>query len=217
MKNTTIFRNKWIEIAKGFGLALEYHIAGYFDERPMLYFCLGWGKFFVSLPFRTGIEECTPSRYGFYWYASALWLSYGKKVKAIHAPWSWNWYRTSILLKDESSWENEFKGNRKSFYSDVWLDKIWHEEYPYTYILKNGKIQTRKAIVKIEEREWRRKFFMWTHFGAKISKDIDVRFNDELGERTGSWKGGCTGCGYEMLEGESALQTLRRMEKERKF
>lgn len=46
---------------------------------------------------------------------------------------------------------------------------------------------------------------------------IDVQFSDEVGERTGSWKGGTIGCGYNMLPGESPLDTLRRMEAERKF
>jgi len=39
----------------------------------------------------------------------------------------------------------------------------------------------------------------------------------EVGERTGEWKGGTTGCGYQMLPNETPLETLRRMEKERKF
>ena len=48
-------------------------------------------------------------------------------------------------------------------------------------------------------------------------KSINVQFSDETGERTGSWKGGTIGCGYDMLPGETAEQTLRRMEKEREF
>ena len=58
---------------------------------------------------------------------------------------------------------------------------------------------------------------MWTSLFSKKRRSIDIDFNDEVGEETGSWKGGCTGCGYTMLDGELPEQTLRRMEKERKF
>lgn len=50
-----------------------------------------------------------------------------------------------------------------------------------------------------------------------MSRSIDVEFNAEVGERTGSWKGGCIGCGYQMNPNETPLQALRRMEAERKF
>jgi hypothetical protein len=45
----------------------------------------------------------------------------------------------------------------------------------------------------------------------------DKKITGEVGERTGSYKGGTLGCSHKMLKGETPLQTLRRMEKERKF
>ena len=89
--------------------------------------------------------------------------------------------------------------------------------HAYQYRLKSGEIQRRIATVFVERREWRPLIFQWTRLFAKVRTTIDVVFDDEVGERTGSWKGGCTGCGYEMLPGETAEQTLRRMEMERKF
>jgi hypothetical protein len=50
-----------------------------------------------------------------------------------------------------------------------------------------------------------------------VSTTLDVKFDDEVGERSGSWKGGTIGCSYEMLPNETPEQTLRRMEKEREF
>ena len=47
--------------------------------------------------------------------------------------------------------------------------------------------------------------------------NIDVQFDGEVGERSGSWKGGTVGCGYDKLPHESIEQCLRRMEKEREF
>ena len=46
---------------------------------------------------------------------------------------------------------------------------------------------------------------------------MSVNFSDEVGERSGSWKGGTLGCGYDLLKNETMEQCLRRMEKERKF
>jgi hypothetical protein len=44
-----------------------------------------------------------------------------------------------------------------------------------------------------------------------------VEFDREVGERSGTWKGGCIGCGYKMLPGETIAQAIRRMEAERVF
>jgi hypothetical protein len=93
-------------------------------------------------------------------------------------------------------------------------EKAYSEKHDYTYVLNSGEIQKRSAIVRKEERQWHRKWFPFIKMNRKT---IDVEFNDEVGERTGSWKGGCVGCGYDMKKGESMLDTLRRMEKERKF
>lgn len=46
---------------------------------------------------------------------------------------------------------------------------------------------------------------------------IDVQFDGEVGERSGSWKGGTVGCSYDKLPTEGIEQCLRRMEKEREF
>jgi hypothetical protein len=44
-----------------------------------------------------------------------------------------------------------------------------------------------------------------------------VVFSAEVGERSGSWKGGCIGCGYDLLPDELPEECLRRMERDRKF
>lgn len=88
---------------------------------------------------------------------------------------------------------------------------------PYTYVLTGGTIQFRTAEVTVERR-WRRPYCLrWTSLFEKSRASIKVDFSDEVGEETGSWKGGCTGCCYEMMPGETAEQTLRRMEREWKF
>jgi hypothetical protein len=136
-------------------------------------------------------------------------------------PWNYEWLRTSRLLKD-GSWLNEKRGDRKKGIESNWWkeetqEKLWKETHPYTYVLKNGTVQNRMATIKVEQREWRPKWFMWTSLFKKISTDIDIEFDGEVGERTGSWKGGTLGCGYNLLPNETPLECLRRMEKEREF
>jgi len=52
---------------------------------------------------------------------------------------------------------------------------------------------------------------------AEVPVSNILGFDREIGERSGSWKGGCIGCGWDMKPGETAEQTLRRMESERTF
>lgn len=56
----------------------------------------------------------------------------------------------------------------------------------------------------------------WFPF-RRLSRYINIDFSDEVGERSGSWKGGVLGCSYEMQRNETPLDTLRRMERERVF
>lgn len=93
----------------------------------------------------------------------------------------------------------------------------WEEAYPYAYVLKNGTVQSRTATVRVERRSWRPRCLFWTRLFEKTRTTISVSFDQEVGEESGSWKGGTTGCSYELLPGETPEQCLRRMEKERKF
>lgn len=215
------YKNEWIEISKGWGLRIMWNVAGYFDSRPMISLCLGFVNFYIHLPFDTGIQECEPPRFGFYWYESALWICIGKKIHVFYAPWKFDWYRTSYMLKD-GRWDNYFKGNKDEIWKDEYKAMLWHKNYPYQYTLKSGEVQNRRANVRIEQREWRRRFMMWCPLFAFVRTSIWVEFDKEVGEGTGSWKGGTLGCGYDLKEigkgnFEEPLTCLMRMEKERKF
>jgi hypothetical protein len=141
-------------------------------------------------------------------------LEWGRKNKFLYYPWSWSFYK---------HWELA-QGYRKN-------DAIWVEIprglpsgtiakksiAPYGYTLKNGTVQERNATFYVERREWRMRWLMWLPWPRMVQTCIDVTFSDEVGERSGSWKGGTTGCSYEMKKGELPLDTLRRMESERIF
>lgn len=128
-------------------------------------------------------------------------------------PFEWRFMRHEVRMADGSwalvpSWK--LGENRVELQPEAFI-------YPYIYHLKNGEDQHRTATVKVERRAWRPLCLRWTSLFEKVRTCIDVGFNEEVGERSGSWKGGCVGCGYDLISGESAEQCLRRMERDRKF
>lgn len=187
---------------------------------PLFFF--GWGQIFLSLPFNSGkSDEAENPTYGIMTYAvegngvNEIWIWKGKKFKTINMPWAFNWYRTSILLKDGSSWEHEIKGQgSKNFYEDEWKQKQYCIEYKYTDKYDGSVIP---AKVYVKEREWRRHWLMWTPLFNSVRKSIDVHFSEEVGKSKGSWKGGVLGCEYTIKKGETALECIKRMEKEREL
>jgi hypothetical protein len=88
----------------------------------------------------------------------------------------------------------------------------WKKDLPYRYVLRSGTVQERTATIGVSEREYRWRWFMWLPRPRMVKRTID-----QVGERSGSWKGGCLGCSYELRPGETPDDCLRRMERERKF
>lgn len=250
----------WISFYPHFNSSLYLEKAGYFDERPELHISVtqiamlflfpffliqsfwfilllpllffGWGKLYIHLPIKTGIQDCESAAWGFNYHNNTIWIYIGgggnfeggKKWKTIKMPWDLTWVRTSTLMKDGYDWFHETKTNRIDWISDKngerigsyeWLNKNkWKETHPYVDSY-DGKVVN--ATIGVSEREWRPLGMKWTNLFSKKSRTIDVEFDQEVGARKGSWKGGTIGCGYELLNGETPLQCLRRMERERKF
>lgn len=129
-------------------------------------------------------------------------------------PFEWRYMRTEVRRPD-GTWV--LSGESDKLGEPSKPDGREVMTYPYRYALKNGTVQDRTATVYAERRAWRPRCLRWTGLIEKVRTSIDVIFSDEVGERSGSWKGGCTGCGYELRPGEDMEQCLRRMERERKF
>lgn len=198
---------------------------------------VGIGEIYLHLPFHSGILDCGDNsrQWGFYIYyygflsETQLVICKGKKSKYISFPWNLEWYRTSYQTNTGTTvwdnktsithwlWEHEFKGKRKDFYDEKWNGVLWEQTYPYIYILNSGEVQNRLATIKVVEREWRRRWLPFTSLFNQVIRSIDVTFDKEVGERTGSWKGGTVGCGWDLKPNETPYQCLKRMEQERKF
>lgn len=212
-----------IQISHVIALVLSLTLSSWFALLfiPMLF--IGWGDLYIYLPFqwrkRSEFAEESP-RWGYYFYTEqghhSMWFLTGKSTKALYMPYAFEWYRTAILRND-GSWEVEMRGDRKDFYDEKWKGVLYEETYPYKYTLKDGTIQEVNATIQVKTMEWRRRWLMGFPLFNLIRKSIDVNFSEEVGEGVHSWKGGTIGCSYNMLPGETALQCLKRMEKERKF
>lgn len=184
----------------------------------------GWSLHFFCL----WIRLCRASRepeemmesWGASYYSdeSSLHLNWGMKYKILHMPWSYDHCRQDVLLKDGSWAPYEPYGNR-GFERTPEPPDMYRESFPYRYTLKSGKVQERTATITGERRTWcwRAWPFRKLRWPSKTRTCIDVAFSDEVGERTGSWKGGTVGCGWELLPSETPLQSLLRMERERIF
>ncbi len=178
-------------------------------------FCLDLFGFLIALPFmdrwHREPHEIMES-WGLYWFESSLVFCWGDRTKHFYAPWMWDHCRTEVRRAD-GSWVPYvaiYDEGRQPDDREV-------KTFPYRYVLKSGEVQERTATVYVDRRTWRWRMLPWLPWPRKVRQSIDISFDGEVGERTGSWKGGCIGCGWDMMPGESMEQTLRRMESERRF
>lgn len=185
-----------------------------FQEHCSLHFFGLWlrlGKPWREVPCGQILESWSFHAYlfGSDGFGRCIHLNWGARTKILHLPWEWGSnYRHDVM-----------NAEGKLVKAPDWRETpVAHfETHPYTYKLKSGEIQERLATIHVEEREWRWRWLQWSSWPSKVVRCISITFDKEVGERSGSWKGGTTGCGYEMKPGETALQTLRRMERERAF
>lgn len=205
-------RFSWAEIYGRFGLAFSLCL---FEEGFSLHIHLGWPNIYLKLPFlrrwRWEPRDCMES-WGFGFFERAVHLHWGPHTKIVHMPWDWQHVRYEVFLEDGRK-----VAPTPHHYEAPYPDGRYVQVWPYRYTLRNGTAQERTATIYGEEREWRWRWFQWLPWPRKVSRSISIAFSDEVGERTGSWKGGCLGCGYEWREDETMFNALCRMERERKF
>lgn len=179
-------------------------------------YCLDLLGFLIALPFmdrwHRHPKEILES-WGIYYHECSLVLCWGDKSKHIYMPWMWDHCFTEVQRAD-GSWVpqvNEWDG--------LPPDGRYVEAFPYRYVCDSGEVQNVRADVYVERRTWTWRWFKWLRlpFPKMTRQSIDVSFSEEVGDRKGSWKGGCVGCGWEMLPGETMRDTLKRMESERRF
>lgn len=178
-----------------------------------------WPNIYLTLPWR--VRRPVPMGeamlcWGFSLVDDAIHFNWADRCKIVHLPWSWVCVGHEVQRPDGSwvpfvgSWQLGRPEHKEPDGRAEWI-------YPYTYKLNSGQLQHREATVSVQRWKRRRRWLRWTSLLERKPRELAIEFSDEVGERSGSWKGGCIGCGYTMLAGETPLQTLRRMERERKF
>lgn len=208
-KNSIEFTWGYISFGGGPELQLDH---AYESGIPRLCVWFLWAVFHVELPFlKQRYDDVNNSpQYGFQYHNKMIWWHWGLKMWSAHMPWDWSHVRHTILMPDGSKC---CEGHElEESYNPPESVKQKHN---FTYVLKSGEIQKRKAIIFGAEREWRWHWFRWLPFPRMIRRSIDISFNKEVGNRSGSWKGGVMGMGEEWREGETMGEALKRVETDR--
>lgn len=215
------YRMRWGEL--GFGKRGAAFDLCLFEEGHSLHLRALWIDAFIRLPFlrrwRRQPDEMMES-WGFSCDPEmGLHLHWGRRGKVITMPWR-NWVQTAHdVRRPDGSWA-AFVGSweeKQSPDGDGKEPDGRHvERLPYRYVLRSGEVQNVIAAVHVERRTRKLKLLRWLPFG-RTTHAIGVDFSDEVGERTGSWKGGVTGCSYTLRPGETPRKCLYRMQEERRF
>ena len=196
---------------KGFEL-MVYHNR-YEDTKISFGICLGWGYFSIKVPCnKETIESPDHSKYGISIHSLSLWIYKGKKYISWEFPYFNLKLKSTEVIDNNGDWYALQKGE------DGWDlkndGKLSITKIPFTYTLRSGEIQERIATIYTEKRTWCRK---WFPFLKKTSTSLDVEFDKEVGEETGSWKGGTVGCSCEKFDDETVEEAFQRMINKRKF
>lgn len=215
-------RFSWAEVSYNFGLALALMNFGSDGHGWNLHLHLIWPNVYIRLPFlkpREVNREDMLDSWGFSILDRTMHFRWGGRGKCVDLPWSWTHHKTRVF-NNFGQWVPRV---------DAWMlrerqiveadesDNRLIGEMPYRYVLRSGEVQNVTAKIYVEKSEWRLRWLKWCPLFARVKRYINVNFDKEVGERSGSWKGGCLGCGYEMRIDETPRETLRRMQEERKF
>jgi hypothetical protein len=198
---------------RGWDFGSGVHIHSNDDDRGDRMLFLKFWRLTVILPLGI-VDHPWPAMDGPQWSAYAS-KEFGLMVHWGLRRWQWDWpwdrhtlaYEKQLIAGDDGSWVSVREFDAKPY----------QEQHPYTYTLRNGTEQHRTATISKRRHviTWRAfKILGWPRW---IAESINIEFDDEVGERSGSWKGGCIGCSYDLRKGETMLGALRRMEAERKF
>ncbi len=160
--------------------------------------------------------------YGFYVFDGHFVIHYGRQTHdrgttqswSRFLPWTqWRHVRHSLYDMDGNHFADMPESRRMM---DTWEErKALEMACPSaTFEFQDFDGQKLAAQTRIEEREWRagEGWFKWLSWfrKPKISRSLDLRFSEEVGERKGSWKGGTIGHSVEMTPGELHASAFRR-------
>ncbi|HBH39419.1 MAG TPA: hypothetical protein DDX06_13675 [Curvibacter sp.] len=172
---------------------------GYWDEYPREYgFSLSDGFLQVFLGAQTHDSVTTQS-----------WCT--------HLPWTqWRHIRHSLFDEKGDHFWTEWSRPSGFKLRDNWTVRYAVKKECPAVVFEFDDYDGKriKATTRIEEREWHfgEGWFKWLSLfrSRKIRRSLDIEFSEEVGPEKGSWKGGTTGTGIDLLPGELHEDAFRR-------
>lgn len=203
---------KWGYFAPEFGLKLFLRNS-YNDEFCVFGLNLGWGGFSFNLPFMKpkGVDGeifFKEKQYGIRLVGNTILYDWGTKGGMWDIPFVSSKVVRKEVFTDGMVWEE----TAPISYPTKYPPKEFVFDYCYTR--RSGQKQNVVATAKLERYTIKRK---WIPFYRQKKQSLWVKFSSEIGEGTGSWKGGVVGCGCDLNPGESVEDAIRRMEREKRF
>lgn len=231
-KRDGLLRFTWMQLVLAPGIGAKIHLWHRDNDRWQ------WGLYLHPLFFELYLNLWWSKRvdwpnddyvgllwWGFDWRWSKhdhmiFWFGWPGKQSTLHEmPWSWQHIQTQHLSKT-AGWVTRQPVTLGVPYLDPAEDPdAWVEKLPFTYVLKSGKVQHRVATVTARraEHRWKISKALGLKWPRQISTSIDITFDDEVGERSGSWKGGTIGCSWSWREGQTFRDALMDMQLKRKL
>lgn len=145
------------------------------------------------------------------------WKRTDPRIKSIwvYFPWEWVFQKREIFdAQDKIVFtESNRKEKRTSHADRMEVEKSCSQTFDCQYYASGLKIT---QFFKAQCYKSRMTHGMkWFPFVRRSSTSIWCSFDQEVGDKAGTYKGGVTGCGHEVLPGESVEDCLRRMLGER--
>lgn len=189
---------------------------------------------------------CEPYQYGIFTYSTdnytllkifnSIFIQYGLICKILYMPWDYTFIYRAIQSCKSKKWYiidykldkflNKYSNKNKYFNNTIdvvildtyqYLEK-YPDEFYRTYNYRFEKLnQESKCKYYVCEYCWRPKWLKWNDKFSLKKRTIEVEFENEMGPRVGTWKGGVLSCSFTMKENETPEECIKRMEKEYNF
>ena len=216
---------------------IYYEECGYEEPNAELHISLfGWHSVF-TLPWKSKrfpYGDCDAPTWGIQIHDGVLWimkggdgnLEGGSKWWSWDLPWvTWEHVRHDVMCNlgdvDDPDirlvpYDHLQRMNDAKYIPLEENELVYKFHYDYTDSYDGTVVP---CVFWVEEREWRRKWFKKINWSKarKVSRYIEIHFDGEVGPGKTDWKGGVVGCSYDLLPGETPMECIKRMEKERRF
>ncbi len=208
-----------------FGWVIRVTLPRIIQPFRIKHFPESWDEATVKRLGRNWYYEIHAREFGFRFTDDMLTLYFGAQTHDSSTTQDWSWripwkvwrhVRFSLYdLKGDHFW-TQFERQKKGLgFASFEQQRKKEDECPkakFEFEDYDGKRIT--VTTHIEEREWRwgDKWCKWLSWFKKplIRRSLDLKFSEEVGPEKGSWKGGTTGHGIDMLPGELHEEAFRR-------